>query len=684
MGQTKSKDREQTVHNDDDLGNSVHESVTSEKSIDIFYERRKSKFGFNMSSVKKSTIGATIDLNESLTSSIMSDDYSVDSFSISYNNDITYNSINLRKIYWNELEIDPENINNAIIGHGTFGNVFKARWRPKGQLSKLSTNALEDEDIANGIIVAVKILSQSVASDENMTISNIYKDACKEVKLIRSAEERMLDMSYVVHPFGISLGTLPGNLSRAFCVPPDEKCVGITMRYEAGGTLETLIHNQNNTKLQIQIPLQEKIRLLSCIARGLAELHAAGVVHADIKPENILLSHHQPCRVRLADFGLSTIKSENEISKLGNSCLRMTTTLRGTPIYCAPEILINIYDKSNNNFYEDDDTTTNNNDKTIETARSSRKSDMYSFGILMWEVLTQIYPFLQIRTEIQLMTAINHGIRPALSDLPSDTPLGIIRLMEQCWNQDRTLRKTAVECNNMLQFYYTYLMNRSFDLYFLHSNIPQLFISHILYYFMRLGYHIGSDDFVPQNDRSNIIQQCPVLIVCLDSYFQASKTCINDLKRLKQLYPNKVILTLIIEEKSICWLNNVGKDVCNLVLPTSVNPIGVTHNNTSTSASRLKSTMVNNTTLSASTHGRSTMVDIGPIGRGLWNTEEGPNTSLLTALYKNLEAMKVLILSVACTPFSAKNLNRFQGMCISVCVYTNLYFCTLSVVCILY
>ena len=66
MGQTKSKDREQTVHNDDDLGNSVHESVTSEKSIDIFYERRKSKFGFNMSSVKKSTIGATIDLNESL------------------------------------------------------------------------------------------------------------------------------------------------------------------------------------------------------------------------------------------------------------------------------------------------------------------------------------------------------------------------------------------------------------------------------------------------------------------------------------------------------------------------------------------------------------------------------------------------------------------------------------------
>ena len=55
----------------------------------------------------------------------------------------------------------------------------------------------------------------------------------------------------------------------------------------------------------------EKLRLLTGIARGIAELHSAGVVHADIKPDNVLLSSNDPPEVRLADFGLSVIKEES-------------------------------------------------------------------------------------------------------------------------------------------------------------------------------------------------------------------------------------------------------------------------------------------------------------------------------------------------------------------------------------
>jgi len=64
-------------------------------------------------------------------------------------------------------------------------------------------------------------------------------------------------------------------------------------------------------------------------------------VHADIKPDNVLLSSHSPANIRLADFGLSTLKSMD--TNLLMSSLAETAHLKGTPIYCAPEMLVNPY-----------------------------------------------------------------------------------------------------------------------------------------------------------------------------------------------------------------------------------------------------------------------------------------------------------------------------------------------------
>ena len=55
-----------------------------------------------------------------------------------------------------------------------------------------------------------------------------------------------------------------------------------TYVYTGGGSLNDIIHNRDKSKLPV-IPMVEKLRLLSGVARGLAELHAAGIVHADIK-----------------------------------------------------------------------------------------------------------------------------------------------------------------------------------------------------------------------------------------------------------------------------------------------------------------------------------------------------------------------------------------------------------------
>jgi hypothetical protein len=196
---------------------------------------------------------------------------------------------------------------------------------------------------------------------------------------------------------------------------------------------------------------------------------------------------------------------------------------------------------------------------------------------------------------------------------------------------------------------------------------------------MRLGYHIGSDEFVPAEDRMNIIKQCPVIIVCLDTHFQNSKRCTQDLKKLKLLYPTKKILTLVIEEKFAGWAMETSKELCNLSnINTNINNNKYMNTNSTTTTTttnnnnnhhnivRLPTTTTtqnnntyNNNSTSTST---STMVDIGYLGRGAWhNNDDGPNTAMLTALYKNLEIMKYTILQAGCQPFSKENLNRFQG-----------------------
>ena len=83
----------------------------------------------------------------------------------------------------------------------------------------------------------------------------------------------------------------------------------------------------------------DKLILLCQIACSIAEIHSVGVVHGDLKPANFLLTDARSLNVRISDFGMSDVRQALD-STLGQSFMRGTGGTKGTPIYCAPEMMI--------------------------------------------------------------------------------------------------------------------------------------------------------------------------------------------------------------------------------------------------------------------------------------------------------------------------------------------------------
>jgi serine/threonine protein kinase len=83
------------------------------------------------------------------------------------------------------------------------------------------------------------------------------------------------------------------------------------MRYEKGGSLGQLLYG--NRKKNVSFP--GKIHILMHIAEAIRSLHSINGVHGDLKPQNILLTEGTDPQIRLADFGLSQIRQEQNIDK---------------------------------------------------------------------------------------------------------------------------------------------------------------------------------------------------------------------------------------------------------------------------------------------------------------------------------------------------------------------------------
>lgn len=188
----------------------------------------------------------------------------------------------------------------------------------------------------------------------------------------------------------------PNELVELAIIQPRMKCSLSTWLYEGQGRMASLL---------------ERLRILRDITAGLRFLHAKNIVHADLKPANVLLDARDSARI--ADFGLATTRLEEEATRgshIGE---------RGTTVYMDVGLLAG-------------------------TSSLRKASDVFSFGVLAWEVLTGTRPYEDVQP-FRVQRHVEEGGRPDIARLPPDLPHALRSLLPSCWDASYSARPRMAE-----------------------------------------------------------------------------------------------------------------------------------------------------------------------------------------------------------------------------------------------
>ncbi|MGH8282403.1 MAG: protein kinase domain-containing protein [Gammaproteobacteria bacterium] len=237
------------------------------------------------------------------------------------------------------------------LGSGGMAMVYKARDR---QLDE---------------VVALKTLKSDNAQDEQQL--EVVKN---EIRLLRKVTHRNV---LRIYDFGYADG-----------IP------FISMEYVRGMTLKYLL--QNRTRL----PYAAGLRIMRQMCAALEIAHAEGVLHQDIKPENVMLEPNG--NAKLMDFGIaSPIKRDDRSAA--------DVVIMGTPAYASPE--------------------------QLQGAPMDERTDIYACGVMMYKMFSGKLPFDERQLNVLLALKLKEQFKP-LSVLVKDFPASIEALISSCLKAD--------------------------------------------------------------------------------------------------------------------------------------------------------------------------------------------------------------------------------------------------------
>ncbi|XP_065876047.1 serine/threonine/tyrosine-protein kinase HT1-like [Euphorbia lathyris] len=240
----------------------------------------------------------------------------------------------------------------------------------------------------------------------------VYKHRDVAIKIISQPEEDEDLASFLENQFTSEVALLfrlshPNIITFvAACKKAPVFC--IITEYMGGGSLRKYLHQQEPHS----VPLDLVLKLALDIARGMQYLHSQGILHRDLKSENLLLGEDM-C-VKVADFGISCLESQCGTAK----------GFTGTYRWMAPEM--------------------------IKEKHHTKKVDVYSFGIVLWELLTALTPFDNMTPEQAAFAVCQKNARPPL---PPACPSAFSHLINRCWSSNPDKRPHFDKIVAILEIY---------------------------------------------------------------------------------------------------------------------------------------------------------------------------------------------------------------------------------------
>ncbi|KZV33176.1 putative serine/threonine-protein kinase drkC, partial [Dorcoceras hygrometricum] len=188
------------------------------------------------------------------------------------------------------------------------------------------------------------------------------------------------------------------------CTRPPLLC--IVTEFMSGGSVYDFLHKQKGV---LKLPALLKIAI--DVSKGMSYLHHNNIIHRDLKAANLLMDENDV--VKIADFGIARVQLQSGVM----------TAETGTYRWMAPEV--------------------------IGHKPYNHKADVFSFGIVLWELLTGKLPYANLTPLQAAVGVVQKGLRPAI---PRHTHSLVVELLERCWQQEPSLRPEFSELVDILQF----------------------------------------------------------------------------------------------------------------------------------------------------------------------------------------------------------------------------------------
>ncbi|XP_049360563.1 serine/threonine-protein kinase STY17-like isoform X1 [Solanum verrucosum] len=187
------------------------------------------------------------------------------------------------------------------------------------------------------------------------------------------------------------------------CRQPPNLC--IVTEFMSRGSIYNFLHKQKGA-----FKLPTLLKVAADVSKGMNYLHQNNIIHRDLKTANLLMDEHGA--VKVGDFGVARVQAQTGVM----------TAETGTYRWMAPEV--------------------------IEHRPYDHKADVFSFGIVLWELLSGEIPYAHLTPLQAAIGVVQQDLRPRI---PEHAHPKLVELVEKCWQQDPTQRPDFSEILDILK-----------------------------------------------------------------------------------------------------------------------------------------------------------------------------------------------------------------------------------------